>query len=244
MQMIFQDPFTSLNPRLSISDIIAEPLKVSRLVRGRKEMRKRVSELMDVCGLPNRYVNMYPHELDGGQRQRVGLARALAVDPKFIVCDESVSALDVSIQAQILNLLMDLQAERGMSYMSITHDLCVVRHVSHHIMVMYIWVMLWNTPPARLCLPARCIAIPRHCSPPFPPRISAAGIGKSSCSRVKWPIPLIPSPAAGLCPAAPMPANAAVSLKRWRRWNRGTKWPAGVWEVEGKRHEQRHLLCL
>ena len=117
-------------------------------------MRKRVSELMDVCGLPNRYVNMYPHELDGGQRQRVGLARALAVDPKFIVCDEPVSALDVSIQAQILNLLMDLQEERACRTCP-SPDLCVVRHVSHHIMVMYIWVMLWNTPQQGfVCPPA------------------------------------------------------------------------------------------
>ena len=137
MQMIFQDPFTSLNPRMSISNIIAEPMKVCGIAKNRQDMARRVHELMEVCGLPQRYVNTYPHELDGGRRQRVGLARALAVDPKFIVCDEPVSALDVSIQAQILNLLMDLQEQKGMSYMFITHDLCVVRHISHSIMVMY-----------------------------------------------------------------------------------------------------------
>lgn len=142
MQMIFQDPFTSLNPRLSISNIIAEPMKVCRLTHGRQEMADRVKELMEVCGLPARYVNTFPHELDGGRRQRVGLARALAVDPKFIVCDEPVSALDVSIQAQILNLLMDLQEKKGMSYMFITHDLCVVRHISQEIMVMYMGTVM------------------------------------------------------------------------------------------------------
>jgi len=136
MQMIFQDPYTSLNPRFSISSIIAEPMKVSRAFN-KAEINDRVHELMEVCGLPERYVNTYPHELDGGRRQRVGLARALATDPKFIVCDEPVSALDVSIQAQILNLLMDLQDQKGLSYLFITHDLCVVRHISNHIMVMY-----------------------------------------------------------------------------------------------------------
>lgn len=137
MQMIFQDPFTSLNPRLSISNIIAEPMRVCGIARNRKEINEKVHELMDICGLPSRYVNTFPHELDGGRRQRVGLARALAVNPKFIVCDEPVSALDVSIQAQILNLLMDLQEQKGVAYMFITHDLCVVRHISHNIMVMY-----------------------------------------------------------------------------------------------------------
>ncbi len=137
MQMIFQDPFSSLNPRLSISSIIAEPIKVCGVITEKKAIDRKVLELMDVCGLPARYMNTYPHELDGGRRQRVGLARALAVDPQFIVCDEPVSALDVSIQAQILNLLMDLQAQKGLSYMFITHDLCVVKHISTNIMVMY-----------------------------------------------------------------------------------------------------------
>lgn len=137
MQMIFQDPFTSLNPRLSLSSIITEPMKVCKTAKNKEEMLEKAKVLMDLCGLPQRYVNTYPHELDGGRRQRVGLARALAVEPKFIVCDEPVSALDVSVQAQILNLLMDLQDKQGLSYMFITHDLCVVRHISNHIMVMY-----------------------------------------------------------------------------------------------------------
>ena len=138
IQMIFQDPFTSLNPRLSIGDIIAEPMKVLKLASSKHEMQEKVKEIMDLCGLPERYYNTYPHELDGGRRQRVGLARALAVGPQFIVCDEPVSALDVSIQAQILNLLMDLQDSRGIAYMFITHDLCVVRHISDYIAVMYL----------------------------------------------------------------------------------------------------------
>ncbi|WP_207654706.1 oligopeptide/dipeptide ABC transporter ATP-binding protein [Marasmitruncus massiliensis] len=138
MQMIFQDPFTSLNPRLSVGDIIAEPMKVLHTVKGQEAMRLRIKELMDMCGLPERYYNTYPHELDGGRRQRVGLARTLAVNPRFIVCDEPVSALDVSIQAQIINLLMDLQDQQGLAYMFITHDLCVVRHISNYIAVMYL----------------------------------------------------------------------------------------------------------
>lgn len=138
MQMIFQDPFTSLNPRMSISEIISDPMVVLGNVRNKKTIQNNVYELMDMCGLPERYVNTYPHELDGGRRQRVGLARALALDPSFIVCDEPVSALDVSIQAQILNLLMDLQDKKGLAYMFITHDLCVVKHISDYIAVMYL----------------------------------------------------------------------------------------------------------
>ena len=138
MQMIFQDPYASLNPRLSVSEIIAEPLIVSRNKLSGAEREKRVLELMDTVGLARRTAGSYPHELDGGRRQRIGIARALATDPQFIVCDEPVSALDVSIQAQILNLLMDLQEEKGLSYMFITHDLSVVKHISSHIAVMYL----------------------------------------------------------------------------------------------------------
>lgn len=138
MQIIFQDPYASLNPRLTVSDIIAEPLKVCRTVVGKEAISNKVSELMDIVGLADRFVNSYPHELDGGRRQRIGIARALALGPEFIVCDEPVSALDVSIQAQVLNLLMDLQEERGLTYMFITHNLSVVKHISDDIMVMYL----------------------------------------------------------------------------------------------------------
>ena len=137
MQMVFQDPYSSLNPRMSVGNIITDPIATMGSKMSRKELNEKVLELMDIVGLPARYYNQYPHELDGGRRQRVGLARALALDPKFIVCDEPVSALDVSIQAQILNLLMDLQDQKQLAYMFITHNLFVVKHISHDIMVMY-----------------------------------------------------------------------------------------------------------
>jgi len=138
MQLIFQDPYSSLNPRLCVFDLIAEPLRVYRTCRSRDQLRKRVLELMDTVGLARRLAFCYPHELDGGRRQRVGIARALALNPKFIVCDEPVSALDVSIQAQVLNLLQDLQEAQKLTYIFITHDLSVVRHISDEIMVMYL----------------------------------------------------------------------------------------------------------
>ena len=138
IQIIFQDPFSSINPRHSIKKIINEPILVNGIIRNRKEREEKVLELMEKVGLASRLANSYPHELDGGRRQRVGVARALSVNPKFIVCDEPVSALDVSIQAQILNLLMDLQEEIGLTYMFITHDLSVVRHISTEIVVMYL----------------------------------------------------------------------------------------------------------
>jgi len=138
MAMIFQDPYSSLNPRMCVADLIADPMKVNRLYGSNSERYKRVMELMDTVGLSQRVAGSYPHELDGGRRQRIGIARALALNPEFIVCDEPVSALDVSIQAQILNLLMDLQDEFGLTYMFITHDLSVVKHISKKIMVTYL----------------------------------------------------------------------------------------------------------
>lgn len=138
MQMIFQDPFSSIDPRMTITQTIEEPLIIHKIVRHKEERLKKVRELMDLVGIAARYVNAYPHELDGGRRQRVGIARALAVDPVFIVCDEPVSALDVSIQAQILNLLQDIQKERNLTYMFITHNLSVVKYISDDICVMYL----------------------------------------------------------------------------------------------------------
>lgn len=138
MQMIFQDPYASLNPRMTVSNIIAEPLRVNKVCSSRSEMEDRVLQIMATVGLTERLVNTYPHELDGGRRQRIGIARALVLKPKFIVCDEPVSALDVSIQAQILNLMMDIQEEMGLSYIFITHDLSVVKHISNDIAVMYL----------------------------------------------------------------------------------------------------------
>ena len=135
-QIIFQDPYSSLNPRKSIKTTIEEPLKGLKM--GKKERKEKAEELMDLVGIDERLREAYPHELDGGRRQRVGIARALALNPEFIVCDEPVSALDVSIQAQVLNLLMDLQDQMGMAYMFVTHDLSVVKHISDHIAVMYL----------------------------------------------------------------------------------------------------------
>ncbi len=152
MQIIFQDPYASLNPRLTLSEIISEPLVVNKIYKNRNQVTGRVKELMDKVGLSQRLINSYPHELDGGRRQRIGVARALALKPKFIVCDEPVSALDVSIQAQILNLMMDLQEEMGLTYMFITHDLSVVKHISDEITVMYLGKCVETAPSKELFL--------------------------------------------------------------------------------------------
>ena len=150
MQMIFQDPFSSLDPRKTVSQAIEEPLIIHRMYKGKAEREARVAELMETVGLDYRYVNTYPHELDGGRRQRIGIARALATNPKFIVCDEPVSALDVSIQAQVLNLMMDLKDSMGLTYMFITHDLSVVKHISDDIMVLYLGMMVEKAPSDEL----------------------------------------------------------------------------------------------
>ena len=138
MQLIFQDPFSSLDPRMTVSEIIEEPIKLNNLIKDKNKRFERVLELMELVGLSERLMNTYPHELDGGRRQRIGIARALALNTKFIVCDEPVSALDVSIQAQILNLMKKLQEQLGLTYIFITHDLSVVNHFSDEIAVMYL----------------------------------------------------------------------------------------------------------
>lgn len=149
MQIIFQDPYSSLNPRMSVHDTIAEPLILSGKYKG-AELEKEANRLMDMVGIESRLRNAYPHEMDGGRRQRVGIGRALALNPKFIVCDEPVSALDVSIQAQVLNLLMDLQEEYKLTYMFVTHDLSVVRHISDNICVMYLGQLVETCPTEEL----------------------------------------------------------------------------------------------
>ena len=137
MQIIFQDPFASLNPRMTVGAIIGEGLVIHGLAKGSSEIEARVAELLSTVGLSPDHMRRYPHEFSGGQRQRIGIARALAVKPKFIVCDEPVSALDVSVQAQIVNLLQDLQEQLGIAYLFIAHDLAVVKHVSDHVIVMH-----------------------------------------------------------------------------------------------------------
>ncbi len=150
MQIIFQDPFSSLVPRMTLNQIISEPIKANKILKGKIKIEDRVLELAERVGLSERLINTYPHELDGGRRQRVGIARALAVEPKFIVCDEPVSALDVSIQAQILNLLKQLQKELGLTYIFITHDLSVVHHFSDEIAVMYLGQFVEKAPTEEL----------------------------------------------------------------------------------------------
>lgn len=146
MQIIFQDPFSSVDPRMSIGNIIAEPIHINRIIAKASDIEKRVAELMEIVGLAPRLINSYPHELDGGRRQRIGIARALALNPKFIICDEPVSALDVSIQAQILNLLKKLQNEMGLTYIFITHNLSVVNHFSDDVAVMYLGRIIEKAP--------------------------------------------------------------------------------------------------
>lgn len=150
MQIIFQDPFSSLDPRQTIFQSISEPLVYNKITKGKFEIEERVLKLMDTVGLAERLINTYPHELDGGRRQRIGIARALAFDPKFIICDEPVSALDVSVQAQILNLLKKLQRERGLTFIFITHDLSVVNHISDDIAVMYLGQIVEKAPSETL----------------------------------------------------------------------------------------------
>lgn len=155
MQIIFQDPFSSLNPRMTIADTIREPLQLSGRYKA-QEIKQETARMMELAGIEERLAQSYPHELDGGRRQRVGIARALALNPEFVVCDEPVSALDVSIQAQILNLIQDLQRDFGITFLFITHDLSVVKHISHNICVMYLGQLVEMSPSKEL------FAVPVH----------------------------------------------------------------------------------
>lgn len=189
MQIIFQDPYASLDPRMTVSDIVGEPLDIHKIYSSKKDRIDKIYELLETVGLNKEHANRFPHEFSGGQRQRVGIARALAVDPEFIVCDEPVSALDVSIQAQIVNMLEDLQAEKGFTYLFIAHDLSIVKHISNRIGVMYLGHLVELTDSREL------YKNPLH--PYTQTLLSAIPIADPKASRMKKRIILngdIPSP--------------------------------------------------
>ena len=217
-QMVFQDPYSSLDPRMTVSDIIGEPLDVHKLYSNKKERAEKIKYLMDLVGLSSEHATRYAHEFSGGQRQRIGIARALALDPKFIVCDEPVSALDVSIQAQILNLLQELQEQRGLTYIFITHDLSVVNYFSDDIAVMYLGRLIEKAPSEKL------FANPSH--PYTQALLSAIPLPKLGAKReriiLKGEItsPIEPKP---MCRFAPRCIHAKdICFKEEPKMNQGT----------------------
>ena len=222
--MIFQDPFSSLDPRMSVRDTIAEPLKIYGLAKSKEEIEKRVEAMMDTVGLSKRFINSYPHEMAGGRRQRIGIARALILDPCFIVCDEPVSALDVSIQAQILNLMQDLKREKGLTYLFITHDMSVVKHISDTICVMYLGKIV-ETSSTRALFRDPTHPIRRPCSAPSPSRTSTSS-ASASCCAASCLRPSTPSRAAASRPAATTPPSAAAAkIRCCARSSPGITWP-------------------
>jgi peptide/nickel transport system ATP-binding protein len=210
MQMIFQDPYASLNPRWKVLDIVGEPLREHRLVQGAGALQERVAALLQQVGLAPDDVGKFPHQFSGGQRQRISIARALATNAEFLVCDEPTSALDVSVQAQVLNLMKDLQAKRGLSYLFISHNLAVVRHVAHSVGVMYLGRLVEQAPKAQL------FSMPRH---PYTRMLLDAipDIGMSGRSRTpvqgEVPNPLNPPQGCAFHPRCPL-ANARCSSER------------------------------
>ncbi|MGI6642425.1 MAG: ABC transporter ATP-binding protein [Bacillota bacterium] len=210
MQMIFQDPYSSLNPRMSVQELIAEPLLINRVCASRAEVYERTADLMDMVGLAQRLAGAYPHELDGGRRQRIGVARALALSPKFIVCDEPVSALDVSIQAQILNLLMDLQEEHNLTYMFITHDLSVVRHISDEIAVMYLGKCVERA-PSKLLFKEPLHPYTRALLSAIPiPKASSRRKRRTDIIRGEVVSPINPKPGCRFAPRCPHATNTCT----------------------------------
>ena len=220
MQIIFQDPYASLNPRKTVFQTISEPMKVYGLCKTKAELEERTLQIMDTVGLSDRYINTYPHEIDGGRRQRIGIARALALDPKFIVCDEPVSALDVSIQAQILNLMMDLQDRMGLTYMFITHNLSVVKHISDEIAVLYLGQMVERAPrkelfanPAHPYTQALLSAIP----------IPALGYKDKEPELIRGEVtsPIDPKPGCRFAPRCPYASEACREAQPMRDLGNG-----------------------
>ena len=209
MQIIFQDPSASLDPRMTVGEIVGEALDIHKLCASKQERQERINSLLDEVGLNTEHANRFPHEFSGGQQQRVGIARALAVEPEFIVCDEPISALDVSIQSQVVNMLEDLQREKGLTYLFIAHDISVVRHISNRIGVMYLGQLVELAESYELC------SHPIHpytktLLSPCPTR-RRAGRASGSCWRATFPAPWIPPADAASTPAAPMPRSAAAA---------------------------------
>ena len=205
VQMIFQDPYVSLNPRMTVEDIVAEGLDIHRLVGSKSERRKRVQELLEIVGLNPEHLSRYPHEFSGGQRQRIGIARALAVEPEFIIADEPISALDVSIQAQVINLMRRLQREKGLTYLFIAHDLSMVKHISDRVGVMYLGHLVEVAESEVLTQTRSTLTPERYCQrSQFQTRTwrksGSASYWKAMC-RVRSPLPAV----AVFAPAVPTP---------------------------------------
>jgi peptide/nickel transport system ATP-binding protein len=211
IQMIFQDPYASLNPRWLVEDIIAEPLREHGLISDKAALKERVGQLLTSVGLAAADMAKYPHQFSGGQRQRISIARALATEPEFLVCDEPTSALDVSVQAQVLNIMKDLQKKQGLTYLFISHNLAVVRHVSDQVGVMYLGTW-WSWPTSSSCLPARATRTRACCSTPSPRCMTPAA--RARPCRARCPIHSTRRPAAPSTRAARLPTTAAVASAR------------------------------
>ena len=210
-QMVFQDPYASLDPRMTVSDIIAEGMDVHHLYQNKAERAEKIYGLLEKVGLNKEHANRFIHEFSGGQRQRIGIARALAMEPRFLVMDEPISALDVSIQAQVINMLIRLQKEMGLTYLFVAHDLSMVKHISDRVAVMYLGQIV-EIPARRSCTATRSTPIPRRCSRPFPsrtPLLRPSGRPSASIWRARSPAPSTRLPAAALPAAAPTPPPAA-----------------------------------